>query len=132
MQELSGPPGDESDESPEPEPEVREFSPYADPTQEVPAVPAERRYPSTIGGAVYLAVLAATVTGMVIVARGPWRQGIGWIGVSLLVAAATRAVLPDSQAGMLKVRRKALDAALLTFIGCSLLFLATSIPDQPA
>jgi len=40
-------------------------------------------------------------------------------------------VLPDDNAGMLRVRRKALDAAILIGAGVALLALAATIPNQP-
>jgi hypothetical protein len=92
---------------------------------------AEISKPSTLGGLVYLGVLAAALTGVVIAAAGAWRTGVGWLGVSLLAAAGARLALPDDNAGMLRVRRKLLDALLLTGLGVSLLFLAATIPDQP-
>lgn len=91
----------------------------------------ERTYPSTIGGAFYLLVLAVTIAGLAVVAFGSWRLGVRLIGVSLLFAAAVRLVLRSRDAGMLAVRNKYLDAVLLTGLGGLLIFLATSIPDQP-
>jgi hypothetical protein len=42
-----------------------------------------------------------------------------------------RLVLPDHDAGMLRVRNKALDATILIAMGIAILFLAGTIPDQP-
>ena len=50
----------------------------------------------------------------------------------LFAAAALRPVLPQRDAGMLAVRHKALDVVLLAGLGAALIFLASSIPDQPA
>lgn len=91
----------------------------------------ERRYPSTIGGAFYLFVLAITAAGLTVVALGDWRVGIRMLGGALVIAAAVRLVLSPRDAGMLAVRHKALDAALLSGLGAALVFLAASIPDQP-
>jgi hypothetical protein len=41
-------------------------------------------------------------------------------------------VLSPRDAGMLAVRHKALDVVLLAGLGAALIFLASSIPDQPA
>jgi hypothetical protein len=95
------------------------------------AEPAGRRYPSTIGGAFYLLVLAASGVGLVVVAHGDWRLGVRWIGGALLFAAAARLVLPAREAGMLAVRRRWIDVVLLAGAGAALWFLALSIPDQP-
>ena len=93
--------------------------------------PEERRYPSTIGGAFYLLVLAITVGGLTVAAVADWRIGIRILGGALLFAAAVRLVLGPRDAGMLAVRHKALDVTLLTGLGVALIFLASSIPDQP-
>lgn len=91
----------------------------------------ERRYPSTIGGAFYLLVLLVTAAGLAVSALVDWRVGIRILGGSLLFAAAVRAVLSSRDAGMLAVRHKVLDVALLAGLGVALIFLASSIPDQP-
>jgi Protein of unknown function (DUF3017) len=95
------------------------------------AEPAGRRYPSTVGGLFYLAVLAAAAVGLVIVARGDWRLGVHWISGSLVVAAAARLLLPAREAGMLAVRRRWIDVTLLSVVGVALWILAITIPNQP-
>ncbi|PVG84751.1 hypothetical protein DDE18_03900 [Nocardioides gansuensis] len=91
----------------------------------------ERRYPSTIGGAFYLAVLAASGAALAIVVTGAWRQGIRVMGGALLFGALCRLALGPRDAGMLAVRYKWLDALLLIALGAALIVLAGSIPDQP-
>jgi hypothetical protein len=90
-----------------------------------------RRYPSTIGGAFYLVVLAASGVGLAIVARGNWRLGVKWVATALVFAAVVRLVLPARDAGMLAVRRRALDVLLLVGVGLALWFLSSTIPNQP-
>jgi hypothetical protein len=119
-----------------------------DPPEDVPAVSAEelvdglpaqqeeegdepRRYPSTIGGLFYLLVLAMTLVGLGVVWFDSWRNGVRWVGGSLLFAAVVRLTLTGRNAGMLAVRHKAVDASLLTGVGLALLALANSIPNQP-
>ena len=92
---------------------------------------AARRYPSTIGGAFYLIVLAITAIGIGIVTTGAWRVGVRWIAGALLFAALVRVVLPARDAGMLAVRRRWWDCVLLAGVGVALLFLAATIPEQP-
>jgi cation transport ATPase len=92
---------------------------------------ARRRRPSTVGGAIYLAVLAAAGVGLGIVAHGNWRLGVKWIAASLVVAALVRLALPAREAGMLAVRRRAIDVGLLATVGVGLWFLSVSIPNQP-
>jgi hypothetical protein len=90
-----------------------------------------RRYPSTIGGAFYLVVLAGSAVGMGIIVWGDWRVGVRWIGAALVFGALVRLVLPSRDAGMLAVRSKLLDALMLSGVGAVLFFLAATIPNQP-
>ena len=90
-----------------------------------------RRLPSTLGGLVYLVVVAASGVGLAIVAFGPWRRGVALIGLSLILAALMRASLSDHDAGMLRVRRhRWVDVLMLGSAGVALLVLASVIPDQ--
>lgn len=91
----------------------------------------ERRYPSTIGGAFYLLVLAVGTAGIGIVWAGDWRLGIRALAAALCFAALLRTVLPARDAGMLAVRNRVFDAVLLAGLGAALFFLAATIPDQP-
>lgn len=130
----------ESDREPDPDPGPGE-SPV--PTEEEVAAEleridaleaaedAERRYPSTIGGAFYLVVLAATAVGIAMSASGSWRAGIQVIAGALILAAVLRLVLPRRDAGMLAVRHRFFDCLLLAGVGGALIFLAQTIPDQP-
>ena len=90
-----------------------------------------RRYPSTIGGAFYLSILAVAGTALVIATRSDWRVGIQLLGGSLLIAATLRLILAKRDAGMLAVRNRFLDAFMLTGAGAALIVLASSIPQQP-
>jgi hypothetical protein len=99
--------------------------------EEAGAVEEARRYPSTIGGAFYLGILVATVTGIGIVWSGNWRLGVRWMAGALLVAAVLRLLLPAKDAGMLAVRHRAVDCVLLAGLGGALVFLAQTIPNQP-
>jgi hypothetical protein len=113
------------------EPEIE--PPVADVT-DVPAESAEpqgRRYPSTLGGLCYLAVLAASVVGLVIITQGDWRVGVKWNAAALVAAAVARLLLPAPQAGMLAVRRRFVDVLLLALVGAALWFLSSTIPNQP-
>jgi hypothetical protein len=121
-------------ESRESEPEETAQPAIEPPVGEVPpesAEPEGRRYPSTLGGAFYLLVLAVSAVGLVIVTQGSWRLGVKWIAAALVLAAVVRLVIPDNQAGMLAVRRRSLDVAILALAGVALWVLSTSIPNQP-
>lgn len=89
-----------------------------------------RRRPSTIGGVIYLFVLAAEIAGLAVVAFGPWRRGIVVMGAALLLAAVARATLPRRDAGMLAVRSRWFDVVALAGVGAALVVLARIIPDQ--
>jgi hypothetical protein len=95
----------------------------------MPAPP--RRVPSTFGGMVYLFVVATSAVGLMVVAFGPWRRGVGVIGAALLFGAVMRAVLPGNNAGMLRVRRNRwADVLMLGGVGVALIVLASVIPNQ--
>jgi hypothetical protein len=91
-----------------------------------------RRYPSTLGGLVYLGIVATTVVGLVLVALGPWRRGVALVGFALVFAAAMRLVIREDDAGMLRVRSRWFDVTVLAGVGISLIALAANIPDQTA
>jgi len=97
----------------------------------VPPPDGPLKRPQTLGGLVYLGVLAASVVGLGIVVAGAWRTGLSWIGIALLVASGTRLVLTERRAGMLRVRRKWSDVLMLTVAGVALIVLTIVIPDQP-
>lgn len=93
---------------------------------------ARRRFvPERVGGYVYLAVLAVCAIGIWIVVQGEWRTGIRWFSLGLAGGGAARLVLPASEAGMLGVRNRYVDAALMIAVGAALLVLASDIPEQP-
>jgi len=89
-----------------------------------------RRYPSTIGGLIYLLVLAVMFGALLVVAFGHWRGGVHILAGSLIAAAAPRALLRERDAGMLGVRGRWFDVVLLVSVGAAMWFLATTIPAQ--
>ncbi len=99
--------------------------------EELPPPEEERRYPSTIGGAFYLLILATTAGGIVVAYVDEWRVGVRIVGLALGAAAALRLVLPQRDAGMLAVRHRLVDVAILAGIGAALIFLAGDIPGPP-
>ncbi|TIC86809.1 DUF3017 domain-containing protein [Nocardioides sp. GY 10113] len=72
----------------------------------------------------------ATAIG-VVAFGGDWRVGIRILSGALGVAGILRLALPEQEAGMLAVRGRLLDAALLIGVSIALFLLAASIPDQP-
>ena len=109
--------------APEPDPEAG--------TAEAEPDEGERRYPSTIGGALYLVILGVCGTGVAVVAGGDWRLGVRVLAAGLMVAALLRLLLPSKDAGMLAVRHRAVDVSVLAVLGGLIWFLAGDIPDQP-
>jgi hypothetical protein len=76
-------------------------------------------------------VFAAELAGLLIVAFGPWRDGVSLMGGALVAASLTRAALPRREAGMLGVRGKWFDVFVLVLVGVALMALAQNIPSQP-
>ncbi len=97
----------------------------------MPSPDGPLRRPQTLGGVVYLVVLAIAAVGLGIVAAGAWRTGLAWMGAGLLLAAFTRLALSERRAGMLRVRRKWSDVLLLTVAGVGLIVLSVVVPNQP-
>jgi hypothetical protein len=79
---------------------------------------------------VYLAVLGSAAAGLLLTVAGAWRAGLSLVGAALLVGALARLALPERRAGMLRVRRKWSDVAMLTLAGVGLIVLAIVVPDQ--
>jgi len=113
---------------PRPEPDL---DPPLDDVPPESAEPHGRRYPSTIGGLFYLVALGISAIGLGIVTQGDWRLGIKWMAAALVTAALARLVIPAPQAGMLAVRRRAIDVVILAGLRVALWCLSTSIPSQP-
>ncbi len=98
----------------------------------MPQQPPRRKYPSTIGGVLYILVLTAMAVGIAITWRAhDWRLGIRVVAGALAAAAALRLVLPQRDAGMLAVRPRLVDVVLSGSVAAVLLVLAENIPDQP-
>jgi len=76
-------------------------------------------------------ILAVVIAGLVVVAAADWRVGIRVVSGALGVAALLRLTLPEKDAGMLAVRHRLLDVAILVAIGVTLFVLSVTIPDQP-
>ncbi len=72
-----------------------------------------------------------TLAGVVVAATTDWRLGIRIISGVLGAAAVLRLALPEKDAGMLAIRHRFLDVAILLAIGITLFALAQTIPNQP-
>jgi hypothetical protein len=77
-----------------------------------------------------LAVLAVVAAGLVAVSLSAWQTGVLLIGMGLLLAAGLRLSLPARTAGLLVVRSRAFDAAVLLGLGFALVLLANTVPTS--
>jgi hypothetical protein len=86
--------------------------------------------PSKLAWLPYLIVLAGAAAGMFVVWQGSKYagRGAGIIGVSLLVAALARLILPERYAGLLASRRKASDVLGFAAFGAAVLAVAIALP----
>jgi hypothetical protein len=122
----------------EPEPHPDEAAaPLIDPAEAIDPGTGRRvhslqpRKPRTRGGLVYLAVLIVAAAGIGLVVAGLWRSGATVMGVAFMLGAIGRIALPDADAGMLKLRRKAIDVPTMLAIGVALIVLAAVVPATP-
>lgn len=74
---------------------------------------------------VVLGILAA---GLVLVVIGHWRRGTVLIGLSPLVGAGLRCFLPHHTVGLLQVRGRLFDAAMLLCCGTAIIVLGLAVP----
>ncbi len=84
-----------------------------------------------LGTLVLAAALIAAAGGLVLVAIGPWRLGVGVLGASLVVSAVARTLLPERHSGLLHVRRAPADVLAMALLGAGIVALALLVPDQP-
>ena len=89
------------------------------------------RRPQTLGGAVYLVVVATALAGLALTVAGAWRTGLAWVGVGLVCGSVARLLLSERRAGMLRVRRKGSDVAMMLLAGIGLVVLTVVVPEQP-
>lgn len=66
--------------------------------------------------------------GVVFLGENTWRLGCLLIGLSLVVGALERLLLPSREAGLLEVRSKAFDVAVLALAGVAVLTLSMVVP----
>jgi hypothetical protein len=86
-------------------------------------VPAPARQLPLVG------VLAVVAAGLVVGALGAWRVGALAIGVGIVLAGLLRLALPVRRVGLLAVRSRRLDVAVLLLLGAALVALAASVPS---
>jgi hypothetical protein len=71
----------------------------------------------------------AGLTGLIILTFYNWRNGILTFSGSVLLAGLLRLVLNDDQAGLLHVRGRMFDTALLLGAGAAILVLGLIVPN---
>lgn len=85
----------------------------------------ERKPPELPLAAVVVLVLA----GLGSVAAGYWRSGLLLVAVALALAALLRLLLAPAEAGLLVVRSRTFDVAVLAVLGAGLAVLALVVPS---
>jgi hypothetical protein len=75
-----------------------------------------------------LAVLVTVGIGLLLVTFDHWRRGLVVIGLTLVVAALLRLLLPVRRVGFLAVRSRPMDVVLLSGTGLALTVIALMIP----
>lgn len=78
--------------------------------------------------AVLTLVLGVVLVGLALAALMDWQVGAFVIGGGLLLAAGLRLTLRERQAGLLVVRGRVTDAAVLLTLGFAMVALANTIP----
>ncbi|HEU0191799.1 MAG TPA: DUF3017 domain-containing protein [Mycobacterium sp.] len=63
----------------------------------------------------------------VLVGASFWRRGALLLGIGVGVAAALRLLLSDDRIGLLAVRTRQLDFAMMTTVGATILYIAATI-----
>lgn len=75
-----------------------------------------------------LAVLLVVAAGLGLGVLDRWRVGAALVGLGVLLGAGLRLLLPARRAGLLVVRSRRLDVAVLLALGAGLVVLAWSVP----
>lgn len=76
-------------------------------------------------------ILTLVAIAMVRVSQYHWREGAVIIAAALLIAALLRAVLSESQAGLIAIRGRGIDVLLYSSLGLMILFVALTITGGP-
>lgn len=93
----------------------------------MPDKPADS-YPSSPWA--LLLVLAAVIVGIAFAWTGHWRRASLMIAGALLMGAGLRLVLPRRLAGLLVVRRRWIDVAVMAVIGAAIAVVAFIVPPS--
>jgi Protein of unknown function (DUF3017) len=88
--------------------------PTTPPARGAERVRARSTVPRWLGRLPYAFVLCGVAAGLAVVATNHFRRGSMLIAASVFIGALARLLLPESQVGMLAVRRRWLDVLLMT------------------
>ena len=91
-------------------------------------MPTRRAFLTSLPFALVLTVAAA---GLLRIVLYHWREGATLIGVSLLLAAALRAVLATNQAGLIAIRGRGVDVLLYASFGAAIMLVSLTITGGP-
>lgn len=75
-------------------------------------------------------VLVGVLVGLTVVALGEWRLGCVVVGASLGIGATERMLLPRNETGLLQVRSRAFDTAIMALAGAAIIALAILVPNH--
>ena len=78
----------------------------------------------------FATVLLVVVVGLLVTSRGYFRIGSVVVGGGVLLGALLRALLPERRAGLLVVRHRVLDVALMTGMAVGVIVLAIVVPGR--
>lgn len=82
---------------------------------------------AVVANAGYVAVVAVLVVGMVLIGLEYWRRGLFVFGAGTGFAAILRAVLPERRQGLLRVRSRWFDVAVLALAAAAILVVSWGI-----
>lgn len=87
--------------------------------------------PRWLGQLPYVFVLCGVGAGLIVVAMNHFRRGSMLIAAAVFIGALARLVLPESQTGMLAVRRRWVDVLLMTAAAVGVTFFAFVAKGTP-
>lgn len=74
-----------------------------------------------------LSVAAIGLVALALVAAGFWRRGTLLIGIGVGLAAGLRLVLPEDRAGVLVVRTRTIDVAMMAAVCAAVVYIAWTV-----
>jgi uncharacterized membrane protein len=74
-----------------------------------------------------LSVAAIGLVALVLVAAGFWRRGTLLIGIGVGLAAGLRLALPEDRAGVLVVRTRTIDVAMMAAVCAAVVYIAWTV-----